>query len=461
MSKTDIISLINQVGEELTIEGWVQTIRSHGNLIFIDLRDRSGILQLVFAFKELAEKASKINAEDIIKVAGTVQERPEKMVNAEIPTGKIEFAVTSFEIVSRSKTIPFEIDKDTRKVNELTRLKYRYLDLRSKRMQDNIKTRHDITLFIRNYLSGLDFWEVETPVLTKGTPEGAREFIVPSRIHEGKFYVLPQSPQQFKQLLMVAGLEKYFQIARCFRDEDQRIDRQPEFTQLDLEMSFIDQEDILALIEKMMIALVEKLFPEMKIQEKPFPRMTYQESIDKYNTDKPDLRKEKDLETLSFAWITDFPLFEMSEKDKKITSAHHPFTQPKDEDIEMIKAEPLKAKSKCYDLVLNGYEVGSGSIRIHQKELQEQIFKILGLSEEEIKSRFGHMLEAFEFSPPPHGGIALGLDRLVAILRNEESIREVIAFPKTGNGEDLLFGAPSAMPEQALKDAHIKIEKNK
>ncbi|MDD5693365.1 MAG: aspartate--tRNA ligase, partial [Patescibacteria group bacterium] len=312
----------------------------------------------------------------------------------------------------------------------------------------------------RDYLNTQDFWEIETPSLTNGTPEGAREYIVPSRLQEGKFYVLTQSPQQFKQLLMVGGIEKYYQIARCFRDEDQRGDRQPEFTQLDMEMSFVGQEDILNLLEKMMISMIKSVFPEKKISATPFPRITYKESIQIYKSDKPDLRKnKKDENELSFCWIIDFPMFEYSDLEKKTVAIHHPFTRPKDEDIELLDKKPLDVRASAYDLVLNGTELGSGSLRIHESSLQEKVFEILELKRDETKTRFGHMLEAFEYSPPPHGGFAFGLDRLLAVILNQKSIREVIAFPKTGDAKDPLMGAPEVVSEKVLREAHIKLRK--
>jgi len=326
-------------------------------------------------------------------------------------------------------------------------------------MKKNLVNRHKINLFLRNYFSGKGFTEIETPYLTKGTPEGAREFLVPSRLFKGEFYVLPQSPQQFKQLLMVAGLERYFQIVRCFRDEDQRGDRQPEFTQFDLEMSFTDQEEVLNLMEEAMIKLVEEQYGEKNIMQKPFPRLTYKEAMEKYGNDKPDLRKDKnDKNELAFAWVIDFPMFEKSEEEQKLVAVHHPFTRPQDEDLEILEKDPLKARAIAYDLVLNGFEIGGGSMRIHERDLQNKIFEILGLSKEEIESRFGHILEAFTFSPPPHGGLALGLDRLVMLLQGEENIREVMAFPKTSDARDLMMGAPSTLPSKSLDEANIKLK---
>lgn len=445
------------IGQKIKLSGWVHTRRDHGKIIFIDLRDRSGIIQVVFTpdKKEIYELASALRSEFVVSIEGIVSKRPDKMINDKIPTGTVEFQVDSLSILNPSKTPPFEIDSD-QKVGEETRMKYRYLDLRTPRMKDNIVMRYKMIKFFRDYLDKEDFLEIETPILTKGTPEGAREFIVPSRLEPGKFFVLPQSPQQFKQILMVAGMEKYFQIARCFRDEDQRGDRQAEFTQLDMEMSFIEQEDIISLVEKMMVEMVKEIAPNKKIQQIPFPRISYDEAMAKYNCDKPDLRKDKnDPNELAFEWVVDFPMFEQGE-DGKLNAVHHPFTSPKDEDMVLLDKEPLKAKAKAYDLVLNGYEVAGGSIRIHQRELQNKVFQLLGLEKDEIQRRFGHMLEAFEYGAPPHGGIAPGIERLVAILAGEPNIREVMAFPKTGDNRDLMMGAPSEIPEKQLKEANIK-----
>lgn len=462
MAKQEITKLVEKIDEEVKFEGWVDSIRDHGNLVFLDVRDRSGIVQVVVFDKKLIPTATSFGAEDLIKVTGKVQKRPDKLVNPNVATGSIEIASTDLEVITKSACLPFEINQDTSGINELTRLKYRYLDLRSERMKKSIEARHKLNQFFRNYLSDNGFWEVETPCLTKGTPEGAREFVIPSRLHEGKFFVLPQSPQQFKQLLMVGGVEKYFQIARCFRDEDQRGDRQPEFTQLDIETSFFTQEEILDFMEKMIIELVEKVFPEKTIQEKPFPRMTYQEALDKYQTDAPDIRKDKnDPNLLAFCWVVDFPMFEFSDTEKKIVALHHPFTRPNDEDIDSLAEKPLEAKAAAYDIVLNGSEIGGGSLRIFERELQHKVFEILGLSEKEIQDRFGHMLEAFTFSPPPHGGIALGLDRILSILLNQPNVREVIAFPKTGDAKDPLMRAPADVSAQTLEDAHIKIDLKK
>jgi len=445
------------------VSGWVNVRRDHGKLIFIDLRDRSGILQVVFsgANKDLWKSADTLRPEWVVSIEGPIKERPENLKNPKIETGNIELEAEVLEILNESKTPPFEIGQKD-KINEELRMEYRYLDLRDPKMQKNLLKRSEVLQFLSNYLKENNFVEIETPSLTKGTPEGAREFVVPSRKHPGKFYVLPQSPQQFKQLLMVAGFERYFQIPRCFRDEDSRGDRQPEFTQLDIEMSFVEEDDVMNLIEEMMVELVKNIFPEKKISKKPFPSIDYDEVMAKYKTDKPDLRKDKnDPNELAFAWIVNIPLFEYSETEKKWVSSHHPFTAltvaSAEEDSAMEHPENLKARA--YDLVLNGCEIGGGSIRIHKRELQNKIFEILGLKTPEIEARFGHMLKAFEYGAPPHGGIALGLDRILMILMNESSIREVIAFPKTGDDHDLLMGAPSDISESQLKEIHIKCTK--
>jgi len=463
MRRIFVKETINKIGEKVKVSGWVNVRRDHGKLIFIDLRDRSGILQVVFsgANKDLWKSADTLRPEWVVSIEGPIKERPENLKNPKIETGNIELEAEVLEILNESKTPPFEIGQKD-KINEELRMEYRYLDLRDPKMQKNLLKRSEVLQFLSNYLKENNFVEIETPSLTKGTPEGAREFVVPSRKHPGKFYVLPQSPQQFKQLLMVAGFERYFQIPRCFRDEDSRGDRQPEFTQLDIEMSFVEEDDVMNLIEEMMVELVKNIFPEKKISKKPFPSIDYDEVMAKYKTDKPDLRKDKnDPNELAFAWIVNIPLFEYSETEKKWVSSHHPFTAltvaSAEEDSAMEHPENLKARA--YDLVLNGCEIGGGSIRIHKRELQNKIFEILGLKTPEIEARFGHMLKAFEYGAPPHGGIALGLDRILMILMNESSIREVIAFPKTGDDRDLLIGAPSDISESQLKEIHIKCTK--
>jgi len=585
-----------EVGKKVTLSGWVNTRRDHGGIIFIDLRDRYGLTQIKFdpdISKEAWNEADKVRPEWVLQVTGEVIARPADMMNKNLSTGEIEVAISEIKILNKSKTPPFEIwwGQDEINVNEESRLEYRYLDLRTERMKKNIQARHQIIKTIRDFLDKENFIEVETPELIKGTPEGAREFLVPARQHPGNFYVLPQSPQQLKQLLMVAGVDKYYQIAKCFRDEDQRGDRQPEFTQLDLEMSFIEQEDILQLTENLFIEICQKVVPDKKILFKPFKRLTYDEAMNTYGSDKPDLRFEMpfiditddvkdcgfsvfasavkdggivkalkveggakfsrkeidelteiakthhakglayivykedgelsspiikflgdkltdnlikktkaqkgdivffaaddfdiaceslgqvrldvarrlellDDNTLAFCWVVDFPLFKSNEKGDeagygKVAAMHHPFTRPLEEDIKLLEKEPLKVRSNAYDIVLNGYEVGGGSMRIHEQELQKKIFKLLNIDDKTAQRRFGHLLKAFEYGAPPHGGIAPGLDRLIMILQSEPNIREVMAFPKTGDARDLMLGAPSEVDEKQLKELNIKLDIDK
>lgn len=452
---------VRQVGARVRLQGWIHTRRDHGQLIFLDLRDRSGLVQCVIAkaVGEAYTTAQTLRSEFVVDVEGTVVERPEKLRNPKLPTGTVELKLESVRVLNAAKTPPFEIADET-EVGEVPRLTYRYLDLRRAKPRANIVLRNDVTAFMRNFLHGEHFLDIETPYLSKGTPEGAREFIVPSRHEAGKFYTLPQSPQQFKQLLMVAGMERYFQIVRCFRDEDQRRDRQPEFTQLDIEMSFVDEQDVIGLSERLCTELAAAVTPDKHLTFKPFTHLTYAEAMAQYNSDRPDLRQDKtDRNELAFVIITDFPMFEYSETEGKLVSTHHLFTAPKDADRELLDVDPVKVNAKQYDIVLNGYEIASGSIRIHNRDLQHAIFKILKLSDEEIDMRFGHMLRAFEYGVPPHGGIAFGLDRFVAVLAGEDSIQEVIPFPKTGDGRDLMMGAPSELPPKQLADAHIRTEK--
>ena len=569
------------VGEQVTIAGWVHRRRDHGGLIFIDLRDREGLVQVVFnpeVSKRGHEVASSMRPEYVVRVVGQVAQRPEGTENPNLATGEIEVIAQQVEVINPSKTPPFSVSEDV-EVDEGLRLRYRYLDLRRPRMRDNIILRHRVIKFMRDFLDARGFIEIETPILIKSTPEGARDYLVPSRVHPGRFYALPQSPQQLKQLLMVAGFEKYFQIARCFRDEDLRADRQPEFTQLDLEMSFVEEEDILKLMEELFAALVEKVKPTMRVM-KPFPRLSYLDAMERYGTDKPDLRFGVELRDLSdiaaasdfevfrsaiaeggrvrgicapgcahysrrqleeltefvkaygagglvalplagetksvaarflsaeeigemarrfeasegdlllivagkpkvvevalaalrlevgrrlqladpnllaFCFIVDFPLLEWSEEEGRWEPMHHPFTAPRDEDIPLLDTAPQRVHAKHYDLVCNGCELSSGSIRIHTRELQEKVFRLLGYGEEEVRQRFGHLLEAFEYGAPPHGGIAPGIDRLVMLLAGEETIREVIPFPKNQSAMDTMFDAPSPVSEEQLKELHLRL----
>ena len=473
---------VKYLGKKVKVCGWVQTIRSHGKIIFIDLRDRSGILQLVFTPKDevLYKEVQKIRPEWVIGVEGAIQKRPAGMINPKIETGNVELHPLDIEVFSQAKTLPFPVDTSGYEINEEARLKYRYLDLRRERMRRNLEIRQKVIQFMREYLIKEGFIEVETPILTKSTPEGARDFLVPSRLQPGKFYALPQSPQQYKQLLMVAGLEKYFQIARCLRDEDPRADRQAEHTQLDIEMSFVSQEDVLNLTEGLYSNLVKKLFPEKRILKIPFPRITYKEAMEKYKTEKPDLRQNKNNpDELAFCFITDFPMFEWHEKENRWGAMHHLFTKPQvkedkssfppssrrrdsvTEDIKEIKKNPEKILAHQYDFVLNGVEIGGGSIRTTDLDILTAVFEVLGHKKEEVKKQFSNYFEAFSFGVPPHGGIAPGIDRFLAILTNEPNIREVIAFPKTGDNRDLMMDVPAEVTEEQLKELHIKITKSK
>jgi aspartyl-tRNA synthetase len=567
-------------GEMVQMMGWVHRRRDFGPLTFIDLRDREGVVQVIFDEEKNSEahrRAKELRNEHVVGVIGKVVMRDKDKVNPNIKTGRIEVIAREIHIINDAKTPPFELD--ARGATEEVRLKYRYLDLRRAKMQENIKLRHRAALSIRRYLDEQGFYEIETPMLIKTTPEGARDYVVPSRLVPGNFYALPQSPQIFKQLLMVAGYDKYFQIARCFRDEDLRADRQPEFTQIDIEMSFIRPDDLFKVIEPMMVELCRLIDTKVEL---PFPRMTYAEAMSRYGTDKPDTRYALELVDLSdalrgtefalyknaleangevkaivikgggkysrknmdeltevarrfgaggmawikrdesdqissslskalgdekvtelaaaagseagdavliiagrravvaaslnalrsevaereglidqakfnFLWVTDFPMFEYHEEDGRYYAMHHPFTSPLDEDLDKLGADPASVRAKAYDLVLNGVELGSGSIRIHSRDLQRRIFETLGLTEAEAHAKFGFLLDALEYGTPPHGGIAFGFDRLVMLLAREKSIREVIAFPKTNNATDLMTESPSPVSEEQLRELHIKI----
>ena len=567
-------------GETVTIMGWVHKRRDLGGLIFIDLRDREGMTQVVFnpeKGEDLHEKAGSLKSEYVIALTGRVSLRPEGMINKNLPTGEVELLADELDILNISAVPPFNLTIEGG-VDEITRLKYRYLDLRTARMQRNIQLRSAITKATRNYLEENDFLEIETPILLKSTPEGARDYLVPSRLHPGKFYALPQSPQIYKQLLMASGFERYYQIARCFRDEAQRADRQPEFTQIDLEMSFVERDDVLDLAE----GLMKRIFKDAIGMDIPqaFPRITYEEAINSYGVDKPDLRfdmkltdlgdifkdsdfrvfsdalknggvikgikvegqadmsrknldgltekakelgakgllwiknyendfkssfkkflepnhmeklreklslSDKDLVlivadkkanevlgelrlflarelnlipegTFEFLWVIDFPLFEYNEEEGRLQAVHHPFTSPMPEDMDYLDSEPLKVRAASYDLVLNGVELGSGSIRIHRRDIQEKMFEILGLSSEEIEERFGFLLKAFEYGAPPHGGIAPGLDRLVMMMAGEETIRDVIAFPKTQTATCPMSDTPIGVSDEQLRELNIKLD---
>ncbi len=464
-SRTYIKDLTAYVGEDVTIAGWVDVRRDQGKMIFFDFRDATGYAQGVVLpnATEALEVGSKIRSEWVVEVHGVVNKRPDKNIQADKQNGAVELEIKKIIILNEAENLPIDVGGDGSNISEDVRLKYRYLDLRRPRLQRNIRMRDKIITFFRDYMHKNDFVEIETPILMKGTPEGSREYLVPSRLEKGNFYALPQSPQQFKQLSMVAGFEKYFQIARCMRDEDLRGDRQPEFTQLDFEMSFVDQEDILSFTEPMFIEMVRTLFPEKTISEIPFPRITFKESMEKYGSDKPDLRKDKnDPNELAFAWIIDFPMFEEN-KDGTLQAAHHPFCSIKEEDIHkfMHGEDLMSIRANSYDLVLNGYELSSGSIRIHRSDMQRKVFELLKISEDEQQKKFGHMLEAFKYGAPPHGGFAPGIDRIAMLLMGEPNIREVIAFPKTGEGKDLMMGSPSPASEAQLAELGLVLKKIK
>jgi len=471
MNRIKTIETVGQVGSPVLVKGWAHGRRNMGKIVFLDLRDRWGIMQVVVVPNELdatsQEIIKNIRPEFVLSIEGIVQKRGDKQVNKDMPTGGVELLAKKIEILAQSETPPFEIANEDRQANEELRLKYRYLDLRHERMKNNILWRDQVIHFIRNWLHDQDFVEIQTPILSKSTPEGARDYLVPSRLHQGKFFALPQAPQQYKQLLMVAGMERYFQIAPCFRDEDARADRSPgEFYQLDMEMSFVQQEDILTLVENLFTELVAKLFPHKTISQKPWPRLDYGEAMKKYKSDKPDLRKDKDNpDELAFAWILNFPLMLPQTKEDtfhyagaKWGPAHNMFTAPKEEDIKLLDKDPGKVRSYQHDLVLNGLEVGGGAIRIHDMPLQEKIWDIIGFSQEQ-KKQFAHYFEAFKYGVPPHGGIAPGIDRLLMVLLGEKNLKEVTAFPLTSDGRDPMMDSPSVVFKDQLDELGIQLKK--
>lgn len=463
-----IKDLNNFIGKEITISGWVDVRRDQGKMIFLDFRDVTGIVQGVILPNSEAMLTGKLLREEfVVKVIGKVNERPEKNRKEGILNGNIELEILNIEILNESTALPFPIGGDTREINEAVRLKYRYLDLRNNRMHKNIAHRFQVQNYVRKYLEEIGFFEIETPLLSAPTPEGSRSYVVPSRVWQGNFYSLPQSPQQYKQLLMVAGFEKYFQFARCMRDEDTRGDRQPEFTQLDMEMSFVEEEDVIQLNEKLLISIIQKYYPHKKIQQIPFPRISYKEAMEKYGNDRPDIREDKtDENLLAFLWVVDFPMFEKTSDDNvdgtgEWTFTHNPFSKPRENDFEkfMNKEDIENILTTQYDITLNGFEVGGGSIRNHKSKALKNTFEIMGYDEERINNNFGHMLEALDFGAPPHGGIAWGLDRLIMILENEPNIREVIPFAKTGDGKDLMMNAPCNISDKQKKELGLNIIK--
>lgn len=469
MQRTYIKDLENHVDQEVLIKGWISVRRDQGKMIFFDFRDASGMVQgVVLPASEAMETAKETRTEWVVAVKGKINKRPERNIKKGVINGNIEIEVLGMEVLNKAETPVFDIGEDTREINEEVRLENRYLDIRSERLQKNLRMRHNVQNFVRSKLDEQNFVEVETPIFTKSTPEGARDYVVPSRVYPGKFYALPQSPQQYKQLLMSGGIEKYYQFARCMRDEDLRGDRQPEFTQLDMELSFASEEEIMSVTENLLIELVGKLYPEKKIQQIPFPKIPYKEAMEKYGNDRPDIRENKDDENLlAFCWVVDFPFFEKTstsdnpQAEGEWTFTHNPFSLSKPEHVENLKEKKNigEIMAAQYDIVLNGFEIGGGSVRAHDPEILKNILGILGHSEEKIQANFGHMLKALGSGTPPHGGIAWGFDRLMMILQNEPNIREVIAFPKTREGRDPMMDSPSEISEAQMDELNIKIVK--
>ncbi len=468
MERTLVKNTVEQVEKEVFIQGWIHSRRDMGKIVFLDIRDRSGILQVVCVPAELDDATNALlkdlRSEFVVAITGTVKKRGEKQINENIVTGTIELLASSVVVLNESKTLPFEIDKDTSVIDEKVRMKYRYLDLRSERVTRNMRLRSDWIRECRTYLDANDFVEIETPLLTKSTPEGSRDFIVPSRLHPGEFYALPQSPQQYKQLLMTAGFERYFQIPRALRDEDPRADRGFEHTQVDIEMSFVEREDVIQMAESMVIQAAEKM--GYVIKEKPFPRVSYADAMEKYGDDKFDLRTDAEKEAgnvLAYAWVIDFPFFEKDEASGNWTFSHNPFSQPLPESLE----DHLSGKNieniltTQYDLVCNGYESGGGSIRAHKADVLRATYKNMGYADDQIEESVGHMLEAFEYGTPPHGGIALGVERNIMNLTNEKYLREVQAFPMTGSGNTSVMEAPAELPDDLLADYSLFTIKKK
>lgn len=458
MQRTLTKNTVKNVGKKVKLLGWVETVRDHGKITFIDLRDRTGIVQCV------GDNIPKLTAESVVKISGEVGKRPEKLINKNLGTGEVEIQIEKVVILNRSQEqLPFPIEGDGYSIEEDLRLRYRYIDLRRKRLQENIKIRSKYVQAAREYLFGKDFTEIETPMLTKSTPEGSRDFLVPSRIYPGKFYALPQSPQQYKQLLMSAGFEKYFQLARCIRDEDPRSDRAFEHTQIDLEMSFVNREEVMKTVEEMTIFALDKI--GAKIAKKPFPIISYKDAIKKYGADKFDLRSEEEKKrgVMSFAWVIDFPFFEKTDEGGW-TFTHNPFSAPIDEEHEkwLIEGKNVdKILTSQYDLVCNGLEVSGGSIRTHKTEVLKATYKIMGYSESEIENSVGHILEAFEYGTPPHGGCAQGFERLLMAFLGENYIREIQAFPMTGRGRTAVMDAPNPASGEQLEELGIKINGEK
>lgn len=464
MQRTYIKELKEKIGSEVTIKGWVDVRRDQGKLVFFDFRDMTGYVQGVVLPNNAEAKAvaEKVRPEWVLEVVGKVNARPEKNIQKEKQNGDIELEILKIIVLNEAETPAIDVSSDGKEIGEEVRLRHRFLDLRRPRLSKNIRMRHKVAKQIRDFLDSEGFIEIETPILSKSTAEGARDYIVPSRLDQGKFYALPQSPQQWKQLSMAAGFEKYFQIAKCMRDEDTRGDRQPEFTQIDIEMSFVEREDVMSLNEKLLIEIVKKLYPEKKIQAIPFPRITYKEALEKYKSDRPDLRENKeDPNLLAFCWVIDFPFFEKT--DTGWTFTHNPFSAAKPEfHQDLLEKKNIgNILTSQYDIVLNGFEIGGGSIRNHEPKALQVVYEIMGFDSDYMQKNIRHMFEAFKSGTPPHGGIAWGFDRLMMLLQNEPNIREVIAFPKTGEGKDLLMDSPSEVSNEQLLDLGISILKKK
>jgi aspartyl-tRNA synthetase len=457
MHRTLTLETIKKIGQKVKLQGWVDTIRNHGKIVFIELRDRAGKVQVVGD-----KKLGNVHPEDVVEILGTIAQRPNNVVNPDHSTGTVEIQLDELKVLGKSQELPFPIDTDGLNIDEELRLKYRYLDLRRTRLQKNIKLRSQFVQKCREYLFAKNFTEIETPLLTQSTPEGSRDFIVPSRLQSGKFFALPQSPQQYKQLLMTAGFERYFQIAKCFRDEDLRADRGFEHSQLDIEISFITQEEFMKLFEDMYIKVIEEL--GFEILQKPFPRFTFAQAMDKFGDDKFDLRndEEKKKNVLAFAWVYDFPMFEKDDKDNW-TFTHNPFSMPQESDIDDLLAQKniAKIKAQQYDLVCNGFEVAGGSIRAHRADILKATYKVMGYSQQEIEDSVGHMLKAFEYGTPPHGGIASGIGRIIMTLLGETALREVQAFPQTSKGTTSVTQAPTQIPDEQLKELGIQVRSMK
>ncbi|MEZ4156712.1 MAG: amino acid--tRNA ligase-related protein [Candidatus Paceibacterota bacterium] len=461
--RTLIKETVSKVGETVELQGWIDSRRDHGKLIFLDIRDRSGVIQAVVTPKSAAyDSAQALRDEWVVSVKAEIKERPEKMVNKDLATGTVEASIVELTILNESETPPIPVHGSGHDIGEEARLKYRYIDLRRERMQRNIRLRSELIDRCRQFLFKRDFVEIETPMLTKSTAEGSRDFVVPSRLHQGKFFALPQSPQQYKQLLMTAGFERYFQIARCIRDEDLRADRGFEHTQLDMEVSFVDREDVLNLDEEMITTVVEAM--GYTIKEKPFPRISYKEAMEKYGADKFDMRSEEDKKNgvLAFAWVVDFPFFEKNEEGGW-TFSHNPFSAVLPESLDDLMAGKNIENiiSSQYDLVCNGFEVGGGSVRAHKPEWLTAALKIMGFSDEKIEAEYGHMLQAFRLGTPPHGGLAHGIERLAMILAGEEYLREVQAFPQSSSGRTAVMDAPTELDAKQLKELGLEIKKQK